>query len=317
LLHVRLTLLICLLSPAFVGQNVKPDFTRDRPPDNFISFSVPGSNLTIPRAINDLATVTGYYASTAVPLGGFLRFGNGQFTTFEFPGAPETTLVAINVNGDVIGTWDRVDSPVSSPTLGFVRSHWGVFSSIDVPGSTSVWPVAINASGTVVGYYSTATDYEVPYYSFIRSPNGVVTTFNVPAALDTVFLGMNDAGVIIGYSYNGMSDSYFELRNGVLTTLNVAPGDINLQGDIVGTLGLQQGFVRSHSGALTYFNVPGAQWGTGYLNINNLDYVVGGYSTAPNSPVSHGFFERPTGPLPRLTHRKAAIRYRPASIISM
>jgi hypothetical protein len=79
-----------------------------------------------------------------------------------------------------------------------------------------------------------------------------------------------------------------------LTTLNVSPGSINLQGDIVGTLGSAQGFVRSHTGALTDFNLPG-YWATGYLNINNLGYVMGGYSIQLNSSAAQGFIRAPNG----------------------
>jgi hypothetical protein len=290
-IRYRLVMTLFMLSPLFCGAE-DPAVSSG---GSYLSFEVPGALSTVPLAINDLGAVTGYYYSSTVALGGFVRGPLGSITTFEVPGSGQTEPVSINVFGDVTGYWGIAASH-NPPWQGFVRSRWGVFTSINIPGSTSVWPVRINDSGTVVGYYSTATDYGLPYYGFVRSPDGVITTFNAPGGLFTLFAGINDAGEIIGCSYNGVSGSCFELsRNGILTTLNVPPASINREGDITGTWSQTQGFVRSHAGAVTYFNVPGAQWGTGYLNINNRGYVMGGYSDQPNSPISHGFLRSPDG----------------------
>jgi hypothetical protein len=154
LLRVRFVLLACLVCPIeTIAQN--PRFTNR--PSNYISFEVPGATSTIARGINDLAEVTGYYWNGYSPLGGFIRYPNGQFTKFEFPGGGETAPIGINNDGDVIGTWTPGAS-YGPGFQGFVRSHWGVFSSIEVQGSTAVWPVQINNEGTAVGYYSTASD---------------------------------------------------------------------------------------------------------------------------------------------------------------
>lgn len=283
MLHLRFTLLICLVCPVLsIGQTLNQ-------PNNYISFRVPGSSSTIPMSINDSGAVTGYYDSSNVNLGGFIRDADGCFTTFEVPGSGETEPVSINASGDVTGYWTTAHS-YTPPWQGFVRNRWGVFTSINVPGSTSVWPVRINDSGTVIGYYSTATDYGTPFYGFIRSPNGVITTFTPPGAVDTYFSDINDAGETIGYIYNGVSDTYFtRSRNGVLTSVGGLPESINQEGDVAGEYGQAQGFVQSRNGGFTPFTVPGAGWGTGYLTINNRGTVMGGYSDQLNSPVSHGF----------------------------
>jgi hypothetical protein len=285
LLHLRFALFICLVCPVLSGgQNLNSHSNQA----NYISFKVPGSTSTVPFSINDSGAVTGYYYSPTVHLGGFIRDAEGCITTFEFPGAGETEPISINASGEVTGYWTTANT-YGPPWQGFVRNRWGVYTSINVPGSTSVWPVAINANGTVIGYYSTATDYQLPFYGFVRSPNGAITTFNPPGAVDTYFSDINDAGEIIGYSYDGVSDSYFVLRNGVMTSVGGFPESINQEGDVAGEYGQAQGFVQSRNGNFTPFTVPGAGWGTGYLTINDRGTVMGGYSDQLSSPVSHGF----------------------------
>ena len=275
LLHLGLTLLLCLVCPVLAwGQSMNSRANHA----HYISVKVPGSTSTVPFSINDFGAVTGYYYSATVRLGGFIRDRDGWITTFEFPGAGETEPIAINANGEVTGYWTAANT-YTPPWQGFVRSRWGVFSSISVPGSTSVWPMRINASGTVIGYYSTASDYGIPFYGFVRSPNGVVTTFNSPGAVDTVFNDINDAGVILGYFYNGVSDTFFTLSQGDLTPINVpgGPESINQEGAIAGFSSGQQGYVRSRHGELTLFPIPGAIENDGeYLSINNLGTVMGG-----------------------------------------
>ena len=57
------------------------------------------------------------------------------------------------------------------------------------------------------------------------------------------------------------------------------------------------GFVRSPSGAITTFDVPGAGTGSGQgtfpANINPAGTIVGNYVDASN--VSHGFVRSPSG----------------------
>lgn len=296
MLQRQLVLVICLVSPVICsGSNVQ-HFNQGNPRHDFVSFQVPGSLSTVPLAINDAGAVTGYYYSTTVPLGGFIRDPDGCITTFEVPGSSETEPISINARGEVVGYWGTTDS-YGPPWQGFVRSRWGGFETITVSGSTSVWPVRINRPGMVVGYYSTASDYGPPYYGFIRSRDGVITTFSVPGALDTLLTSINDAGEIIGFSFNGVSDSYFTLsRDGSLTSIPLAAASINGEGDFAGSYSLQQGYVLPRHGDLTLFNFPGASVADPeYLSINGHGTVMASYSDQANSPVSHGFIRWPDG----------------------
>jgi len=71
----------------------------------------------------------------------------GKFSTIDFPGATNTTPVAFNPQGDIVGGYN-----VNGIFHGFLLSD-GDFTSIDFPNSTRTGANGINARGDIAGRY--------------------------------------------------------------------------------------------------------------------------------------------------------------------
>jgi hypothetical protein len=131
----------------------------------------PGCNL----GFNRWGMIAGSYSDSNYVSHGFLREPDGEFHTFEAPGADTTPNsyngtgcfsdcpVGLNDSGAVTGSfWDS-----SGVQHGFLRRFDGTFATIDPAGSTGTQPEAINDSGAIVGYY---VDGENVYHGFLRLP---------------------------------------------------------------------------------------------------------------------------------------------------
>src|SRR5271169_3912363 len=94
----------------------------------------------------------------------------GQFTTIDVPGAPDTFLLGINPQGDIVGWY----YDAGFKAHGLLISN-GMLSTIDVPGSTSTNLHGINARGDIVGGY---TDTSGNSFGFLLS-HGAFTTIDV------------------------------------------------------------------------------------------------------------------------------------------
>jgi hypothetical protein len=100
---------------------------------------------------------------------GFLRNGDGAFTTFDAPDAGHVPGVddgtypfGINANGAITG-WYVDDSDANH---GFVRDKHGAIVEFDVPGAGAgvfVWSIAPN--GGVTGYFFDANNV---VHGFVR-----------------------------------------------------------------------------------------------------------------------------------------------------
>ncbi len=305
----------------------------------FITFDAPGAG-TGPyqgtgcfyydcfSLINNLGEVTGYYLDANNVYHGFVRRPEGQFTTFEAPGADTTpqsyngTLPsAINDAGDVTGYY----TDAGGNYHGFVRSHEGLFSTFDVPGgSLLTWPIAINAEGAVVGTYLNQDDV---FLSFLRHPDGSFETWSDPGQCETSpstncygagAIGINVFGMISG-GYEDNSANFIThgiVRNpqGKVTSYSV-PGaaqgtwcpacaaPINLLGSIasfyIDANSVVHGYLRSAWGTFTTFDVPGAGpqgidcYSDCAIGLNDWGEITGSYPDANN--VYHGFLRRPDG----------------------
>jgi len=272
-------------------------------------------------------TIVGYYVD-AVAGGtphGFLRSGDGNYTTFDVPGAAGTQAFGINDDGTVVGWWfEAPASNGSSVYHGYLRDKNGNFTYFGVPGagpytpqSTSPiviiqLPLAINRDGTVAGSY---VDVNNVNHGFVRSPDGGIVTFDAPGAgtgsgQGTVgdTNGINREGAVTGgyLDANGVTHAYLRDPNGAITSFD-APGAgtaagqgsyfnmINDAGTIPGVSidsnFVQHGFILSRDGTLVTVDVTGA--GTGQYQgtltsaVSMAGIAGGNYFDAVG--VSHGF----------------------------
>jgi len=92
-----------------------------------------------------------------------------KFTTFEFPGAQDTFVSAINSSGTIAGYYTTNDGAPH----GFLRSANGAFTAIQGPDGQNVTLRAINNAGSTAGIYYGPSGA----IGFIRSADGAFTTF--------------------------------------------------------------------------------------------------------------------------------------------
>jgi hypothetical protein len=112
-------------------------------------------------------TIVGYYQDPApnpppdTPWHAFIREADGGVIMFDAPDAIATTVVSMNLLGEVTGQYSRQ----GGGSQGFVRGINGVVTTFSVPGSTQTSPQDISATGDIVGYYSVGN----VAYGFVRA----------------------------------------------------------------------------------------------------------------------------------------------------
>ena len=217
------------------------------PAGKFTTFQAPGAdttagsyNGTSPSSINDLGAITGNYDDANGFSHGFLRSPDGNFMTFDVPGASGygTFPKVVNLEGAVVGFY--TDSNYSFHA--FLRSPDGKFTTWIGPdactgnGSEGCYGSGgsnINAFGTVAGGFEDNSGNFV-HHSFVRNAEGKLTTFDVPGAGTGSYqgtgcpgcdLGLNQFGAIAGIYIDANSVNHGFLRNpnGKITTFD-APG---------------------------------------------------------------------------------------------
>jgi hypothetical protein len=160
---------------------------------------------------------------------GFLRAGDGTFTTFDPPGRIAIFAgfsfgqnLYINPHGVITGTYFEL---ISGNSFGgnyrvFVRTPDGTFTTFDAATNPlcCIWsfPSGITSAEAITGSFN---DPFTINHGFLRAKDGTVTTFDVPGAgsgfnQGTAPLGINAAGVIMGL-YIDAKDGYhgFLLRD--------------------------------------------------------------------------------------------------------
>src|SRR5262249_35416925 len=108
----------------------------------FISFDVPGSPATFPKAINPAGQIVGSYRDASDVEQGFVRERDGTITSFDPPGSRLTRPAAINPAGRIVGFY--LDA--SDVQHGFVRDRDGTITVLDL-GSVSTSAEDINPAG--------------------------------------------------------------------------------------------------------------------------------------------------------------------------
>ena len=135
----------------------------------FRQIDFPGANDTFPFYMNAGGDIAGEWTPFSGVAGhGFILTKDGQWTSFDAPGAPDNSTFAIGINdrGLVLGEFFQSSG---LPRVFVVRSSQlqslEAFSFIDFPWQAS-FPETINNSGAFVGFYSDATGT----HGFVATP---------------------------------------------------------------------------------------------------------------------------------------------------
>jgi hypothetical protein len=273
-----LQVLICALSLSTVVSAQQP---------RIITFDAPGAdtkpgdnNGTLSTGINILGAITGFYLDKNSVGHGFLRSLEGQFTTFEAPGASTGSGLGTYPNGiNDLGAITGSYNDASGFSHGFIRSPDGKFTTFDVPGVGGYGsnPIAINLEGAVVGYY---TDSNYLFHSFVRYPNGKFSAFLASGQCET----------------NGSQGCY----GSELSNINFLGLSVGNYADNTANL-VQHGLIRHPDGSFTTFEAPGAgtgqNQGTGcpgcFAGLNQFGAIAGIYTDS--NTVYHGFLRTSDG----------------------
>jgi hypothetical protein len=206
--------------------------TGIRFPDGKITtFEVPGSSMeagqgTLPAGFSGLnvwGAITGVYYDANYGFHGYLRTPEGNFITFEAPGADITIPLngtfpnSINDAGTITGD----DYDINEVNHGWVRAADGRFTTFDAPGAdltpgdyNGTIPEDINLSGTISGYYIDVSNVD---HGFLRMSDGKFTTIDAPGAgtgqfQGTIAVGSNTANAVAGYFIDANSVAHGFLR---------------------------------------------------------------------------------------------------------
>lgn len=290
-----------------------------------ISFDAPGAGLqagadqgTVAYSINDLGVIAGQFEDPNNIFHGFVRYSNGNFVTFDSPGAGTTanqgTLpIDINLSGGVAGVF--LDGNYFEH--GFVRLPNGKITSFEAPdaspasfGTQVCEETCLNNQGAITGEYYDANNAS---HGFVRQADGKITEFDAPGAgtgtyQGTIGASINDEGTITGYflDSNNVAHGFVRTSDGKFTTFDdpkasTNPGEgtaafsINLTGAVTGEFldanSVMHGFSRSSSGSFVNFDAPHAGifsgQGTRPSTNNQLGAVAGWY--VDGNDLSHGF----------------------------
>jgi hypothetical protein len=233
----------------------------------FTTFDPPGSQGTSPVSINPAGQIVGNYFDASFVTHGFLRAKDGNFTSFDAPGAGVATFPAvITPQGLIVGTY--LDANFASHI--FLRAKDGNFTLLEIPSpGASPYAVVANYEGAIAGGFF---DSNGNPRGFLRAPSGNFTLFEFPPAFLTFFFVPNITAMTPGRTILG---SYFD-SNGAI-----------------------HGFLRTIDGNFTTFDAPNAAFsffeGTMPTSINNSGTVAGFYFDTTQNSKLHVFLRASNG----------------------
>jgi hypothetical protein len=275
---------------------------------------VPNSSGSSPNAINSYGQMVGTYNDADGTLHGFLRFTDGTYLRFDYPGASLTYANGINDQGVIVGRWTDAKG-YNHP---YLRAPSGVFSNFDPPGPCfpSKDPASahrINNHGDIVGRCFAPNHHE---YGWILHNDGTfqILTGSGFASSDAWF-APNASQYIAGGDYTesthrsgegiywtaGFVHGVLWDRNGGVTILDAHNSQtglrsMNSSGDITGiyydaALARLHGFLL-RNGVVTNIDFPNSSDSEDpFINDNGL--IVGGFIDVAG--VEHGFIATCSG----------------------
>ena len=181
-------------------------------------FSVQPNQATVPSAINDSGTVTGYYTTPSSEVG-FIWTSDGNITTFAV-GNP-TRPLGTNANGDIAGR-----SGSGANVAPFLRFGDGTFAKLRYPAPAGA-ASGINGTDQLIGDLYYAWNAQGQHYNLVDAfvwSNGKFTQFSCDPR------GINSAGDIAGGCAFGVG--FLRTSDGTMKTFIVpAKGQL---ADVVG-----------------------------------------------------------------------------------
>ena len=223
---------------------------------------------------------------------------DGNFTTYDFPGAQETRFYALGNNGQAAGYY--VDS--EGDHRGVVLTVEGELQQYDFPGSveTEIFGIS-DSTGNLTGNFIDAEDGK--RRGFTGTETGI-EIIEFPEALETFADFINSQGGMVG-SYVDAEGLYYPyvrtpagrfLSLDLLQTANLEyffVHGINDEGTVVARTkrvdDVPFTFIGSFQDGLKPFKLPGSVSTEGY-NINQDGSIVGHYDSADGR--RHGFIAR-------------------------
>jgi hypothetical protein len=229
---------------------------------------------TLLEDINDAGEISGAYVDGTNAVYALLLPPNGNYITFEAPGAGtgyfqgthSPTFYALTPAGETTGWYIDGNNCVH----GWVRNPKGKIATFDGPKAAcatgGAWSVSLNPEGEATGFYFDANNV---VHGFLRAPDGTIRSFDAPGAgtgsgQGTSITNSNPAGAIAG--------NYVDANN------------------------VNHGFEYTPGGTFITFEAPGAGTGAGqgtgaYGGINSAGVMTGWYTDENN--VNHGFLRVP------------------------
>jgi hypothetical protein len=256
--------------------------------------------------INDQQVIAGYFGSgtppTTHPNKGYTidpSYGQGNYTSENFPGSQQTQVTAINDLGNTAGFYVNT----AGANFGFLDQN-GTFTTVTDPMTTSKPSfnqlLGRNNNGDAVGFYNDAKGHSHAYEYNVNTKT--FTAIAPPGAVSSLATGINDEGDIVG-TLTGAKGAMkgFLLKSGTFTdfeingstqTMALGVNDVlQIVGSYVNSGGMQ-GFVRNSAGVVTTVNDPHGVGTTTVNGINNGGSLVGFYTDSAGN--TDGFLAVPT-----------------------
>jgi hypothetical protein len=157
-------------------------------------------------SINNKGVIVGSYVDGNGVQHGFLRAGDGTFTTFDPPGAMRTNSNSINDKGETDGAyWDA-----NNQKHGFFRAVDGTITTFDIQDCSDDYGIfRIDNGGHITGY---CYDDEGNQHGFEWWPKGKAIVFDPPGSTATWANGIG-TGEIAGYYADNNSILHGYLRS--------------------------------------------------------------------------------------------------------
>jgi probable HAF family extracellular repeat protein len=183
---------------------------------------------TVPVAINNSGTITGYYTVKGGQYYGFTGSGT-TFAKIADGSAYYTEPAAINAGGEIVGA----SLPQSGASESAFVDVGGVVSDLPTPsGTTFLAATGVNDLGEVIGNADLTSGF--------TAVNGVVSLFGIAGSSAITPTAINDSGEVagnaivggqtLGFLYNGTTATTFSVPGAVGTD----PLAINAAGEVVG-----------------------------------------------------------------------------------
>lgn len=217
--------------------------------------------------------------------------GTLAFTTVDVPGAVLTNAQGINLQGDIVGTYNDA----SGQQHGFLRSG-GQYRVIDFPNARATFARGINDSGDIVGTYQRQGETGgIPSHGFLLTRRGGLQALDYPGHLNTIPQRILNDGTIFGCYHDTdtmgtmhgmMFDRGFSAMDmGMSMNNGATPDGAYMVGLFTDNDGRNKAFVVNR-GSFERLEVPGAL-GTNGWDVNPSRIVVGVYTDAAGA--IHGF----------------------------